>query len=317
MNTIETPCITVPLEREAHRLARQFATEQITSKKGKQVYLNTLAVYGVSSYLKYLQIQTDLSQGYSWQPGMRALFNVADLFLPGVGKLECRPLLPGEIACSLPLEVKSDRFGYVVVQLSKRLDSVQLLGFVKAVDICDDSEQILIADLQPLDALLDCLPEQVTQLPSKMQVNLSHWFDNILEAGWQTVEALLNTEAPNLAFSVPRLRGTDADNQAVSAGKLIDLGMQLAGHSVALIVTVTPKAEAEVVIRLRVYPGGGQTHLPPGLQLTISDDSGNCLEVQARGEDNWIQQEFCGEPREHFSVKLALGDASITEDFVI
>ncbi len=158
MNTTETPYyITVPLEREAHRLARQFATEQITSEKGKQVYLNTLAVYGVSSYLKYLQIKTDFSQGQSWQTGMRALFNVADLFLPGIGKLECRPLLPGEIACSLPLEVKEDRIGYVIVQFSEHLDSVQLLGFVKGADICEDSEQILIADLQPLDALLEAL----------------------------------------------------------------------------------------------------------------------------------------------------------------
>jgi hypothetical protein len=41
------------------------------------------------------------------------------------------------------------------------------------------------------------------------------------------------------------------------------------------------------------------------------------LQVQARSDDNWIQLEFSGEPGERFSLKLALGDVSITEDFVI
>ncbi len=174
-----------------------------------------------------------------------------------------------------------------------------------------------VAPWNPLRALLDCLPDQSTQLLNEGQVNLSHWFNNVFEAGWQTLEALLNTKVPNLAFSLSRSREINVDNQGVSAGKLIDLGMQLTGHSVTLIVTVIRKSDAEVVIRLRVYPSGSQAHLPPGLQLTILDNSGTCLEVQARGEDDWMQQEFCGEPGEHFSVKLALDDASITEDFMI
>lgn len=324
--TSQATLLTVPLGREAHCVARQFATEQVTPQKGKQVYLNTLAVYAVHSYLKWLKVETDLHQGHSWHSGMRTVFNVADLSIPGTGKLECRPVLPGEAVCELPLEARRDRIGYVAVQFGERLDKAQLLGFA-TVDISNSSEQILIADLQPLDTLLDFIPPNVIEQPvttSKMPVNLSCWLQNCFEAGWQTMEALLRTEVVNLAVGVrsaKRLSEMNADDDPVvdvSAGKLIDWGMQLAGHAVVLNVKVTQRADESVKIRLRVYPAGEQTYLPPGLQLILIDEAGATrLEAQARSTDNWIQLELSGEPEERFSVRVALENVSITEDFII
>lgn len=328
MNSTETARLTVPLQSESHAIARQFAAEQTTPQKGKKTYLNTLAIYAVHSYLKWLQIETALSQSDSWHPGMRTLFDVADLVIPGVGKLECRPVLPGETTLSLPPEVTEDRIGYVAVQFNERLNEVQLLGFFRAVDIPDAGEQILIADLQPLDALLDYIPTNVTvDVPvlttSNMPVHLSRWLNNIFDAGWQTVEALLSTEAANPAFSVRSAYNLKESNPntsvvGITRGKLIDLGMLLVGRSVTLLVAIAPAANSEVDIRVRVYPARSQTYLPPNLQLIVQDESGaTILEAQARNADNWIQLEFSGEPGEQFSVKLALGDVSITEDFVI
>lgn len=327
MNSIETPYLTVPLSGKAHRLAKQFAAEQTTPQKGTKTYLNTLAVYAVHRYLKWLQIETDLSQGDSWHPGLRSLFDVADLVLPGLGKLECRPVLPGEMTVFLPPEATLNRMGYVVVQFGERLDQVQLLGFAAAVQLPDALEQIQIADLQPLDALWDCIPDPVAQGPrltaSKLRVNLSRWLQLHFEAGWQTMEALFSPAASNPALSVrsaDRVRETKTENSGdrVTGGKLIDLGIQLADHPVILLVTLAPEAKGEVGVHLRVYPTGRQIYLPPTLQLIISDESGaTCLEAQARSDDNWIQLEFSGEPGEQFSAKVALGDVSITEDFVI
>ena len=326
----ETPLLTVPLRHEAHSIAKQFATEQATPHKGKQVYLNTLAVYAVQSYLKWLKIETDLSQSHSWHPGFRALMNVADLVLPSVGRLECRPVMPGETACSLPLEVTEDRIGYVAVQFGDRLDEVQLLGFLRTDDISDASEQILIAALQPLDTFLDCIPSkskvQITETPSWKDgassdfVNLSRWLENTFEAGWQSLEDLMRTRAVNPVGvrGVKLLREMYADNPAIgiSAGKLIDLGMQLVDHRVALIIKIVPTNE-EVDIRLRLYPTG-KRYLPPGLQLAVLDESGaTCIDAQARSNDNWIQLQFSVEPGDQFSVKVALGDVSLTESFVI
>ncbi|NES00654.1 MAG: DUF1822 family protein, partial [Symploca sp. SIO1B1] len=47
MNSTEIPMVNIPLASKAHQLAEQFAAEQISADKSKQVYLNTLSVYAV------------------------------------------------------------------------------------------------------------------------------------------------------------------------------------------------------------------------------------------------------------------------------
>lgn len=160
MNIAELPLLTVPLELKAHEMARQLAAVQSTVQKGKRVYLNALAVYAVHSYLKWLQIETDWEGSDSFNPAKTALANVADLVIPGIGSLECRPVLPGETTILLPEEVIENRIGYVGVQFSDRLDSVQLLGFVPSLDSSNPPQQIAVAELMPIDALI----EQITRL---------------------------------------------------------------------------------------------------------------------------------------------------------
>lgn len=323
MNSVEIPLLTVPLDREVHTIAEQFAAEQATPQKGKRVYLNTLAVYAVHNYLRWLQIETALSHRDSWYSSLQAVFDVATLLLPGVGKLECRPVLPGETTFSVS-PMTEDRIGYVAVQFSECLDTVQLLGFIPAINAPEQSEQLPIANLQPLDTLLDYIPEEIPLPTANNQpINLSLWFEKTFEAGWQTVEALLGTQATNLAFSV---RSTyqlsnpahPATGVTLMRGKLIDLGIQQTSQPLALIVTLTPETSEEVNICLQVHPTGEQLYLPPNLQLIVLDESGaTCMEATASSADNWLQQEFSGQPQERFSVKVALGDVSITENFVI
>ena len=312
MNSTETPQLTVPLGSEAHAIARQFAAEQTTPQKGKKTYLNTLAVYAVHSYLKWLQIETELSQSDSWHPGLRSLFDVADLVVPSQGKLECRPVLPGETTFLLPPEVAEDRIGYVAVQFDERLNEVQLLGFARAVDTF--REQIFIADLQPLDVLLGCIPSNAD---SKMWVNLSRWLQNNVEAGWQTLEDLFSVGAANPAFSFRNVNNLIDDPNdlvvGVSRGKLIDLGTQL----VILVVTIEPVVNEQIDIGVRVYPADSQ-HLPQNLQLIVLNEfQETILDAQAGTTDDLMQLELSGEPKERFSVKVALEDVSITEHFVI
>ena len=329
MNSTETPYIAVPLGREAHAIAGQFAANQATQEKGKQVYLNTLAVYAVHSYLKWMEIETNLSQSDSWHPGLQPLSDVADLVLPGIGRLECRPVLPGEISVRIPPQATEDRIGYVAVQFSESLNEVQLLGFVRTVNASKQPQQIAItslsfanANLQPLDVLLDYIPETST---STVPVNLNRWFENIFEAGWQTVEALFSPQVANPALSVRNAHqlgeiNTEDSAPGVKRGKLINLGIQLAGNPVALIVTVTPATDEEADIRLQVYPTGRQIYLPQGLQLSVLDENGAAvpaLEATARSADNCIQLAFSVQPGEQFSVQLAFGDVSITEEFLL
>lgn len=335
MNKTKAPLLTIPLGGEAHRFAQQFAAQQATPQKGKRVYFNTLAVYAVHSYLKWLQIETSLRQSDSWHPGKRAVFDVADLALPGIGKLECRPVLLGETACYFPPEVTENRIGYVGVQFGEILSEVELLGFARAVDADNPPEELQIADFQPLDALIDRInqlkaaidnvfsPQQVgidpvvlredAVSPSQTPVNLSPWLQNVFEGAWQSLESFLGTA--NLAWSFRRL---DRPETIVRGGKLIDLGIQLAGHPVALVVTLLPEADQKINVILQLHPAVGQMHLPQSTRLIVLDKSGEIfLEVQARSADNFIQLQFSGIAGERFSVEVALGVASIREDFVI
>jgi hypothetical protein len=139
----------------------------------------------------------------------------------------------------------------------------------------------------------------------------------------ENIETLLNQEEAPLDFAFRSAESALLDQESLDSGgirraKLIDLGMQLAGYKVALIVELTPQSHNRRHILLQVHPAGNQIYLPPLLQLIVLDEFGLVfLETQARNADNYIQLQFDGLPGEQFSVKVALGDASITEDFVI
>lgn len=313
----------LPITRMARRKAQEFADMQPTPQKAEQVRLNTLAVYVINDYLQMINIPTDLAISDSWNPITRLCADVADLEIIGVGRLECRPLKPQAETCYVPPEVWSDRIGYVAVQIDESAWEASVLGFSQTAEA-----ELLMADLLPIEALIDCLSQPLTEpnttvpVIQRSTVNLSQWLVNVFESSWQTVESLLNPEELAPVF---RLRSADniitANNEnspTISRAKLIDLGVQIASQPFALIVDFTSVSEPRKDIRLQVHPSGNQIYLPPALQLIVLDETGLVfLEAQARSADNYIQLQFSGLPGEKFSVKVALGEASITEDFVV
>ncbi|MBD0364092.1 MAG: DUF1822 family protein [Coleofasciculus sp. C3-bin4] len=314
MNSIAPPSVTVPLSDTAHQLARQFAQEQATPEKGVRVYLNTLAVWAVHRYLKWLRYEPNLTSSDSWHPGMRAMFDVADLVLPNLGKLECRRVLPGETSVTLPPEVMQDRVGYVAVQFGSRatpgepvyLEEAQLIGFAPSVAI-DPPEELQLNDLQSLDELieyLDQLESALSAAPDKTRSQLNNWLQNLFEAGWQTVEEVLTPQTPLLALR----------RSTVRRAKRIELQT----NAVVLIVTLQPENRERLGIHLQVCSINPQMTLPPQLKLMILTDSGEVFrEIIASGTDTFMQYEFSGQVGEQFSIKVALRDVSITEAFVI
>ncbi|MUG99914.1 DUF1822 family protein [Scytonema sp. UIC 10036] len=311
MTSIELEPIGVPLGKDAHRWAEMFASEQATPQKGRQVYLNTLAVCAVHSYLKWLMVETDLRSGDSWEPGVRAIFNVADLVVPNVGKLECRPVLPGAVAFELPMEVTQNRFGYVAVQFNSQLDSVELLGFISAI-IADESREIVqLSELQPLDTLIETIyavhsNEVVSSRMTSEQffINLRQWFEGIFHQDWQPAEWALAGNFRNIS------RVTNC----VSRSKEI----YLLDRPLLLFVEVTPQEADSVDIRIRLYPGKNGIYLPENVQLVLFDEVGNaCMEAQSKKTDTWMQLEFSCQQSEMFSVKVVLEGTSLTEKFIV
>ena len=308
-NITTTDCLTftVPLTLDAHRIAQSFHSRQSNLQHAKQVYLNTLAVYAVNFYLKLLRIETDLAASDSWNPIMQTLANTADLVIKNQGRLECRPVLPGEQLCHIPPEVGSNRIGYVVVQLNQSLTEATLLGFMPIVA----AETIPINKLRSLEALIEQLN------PS---VQLSQWLQNAFGAGWEAIETLFSPPPEELAFAFRCSTSLSNPSKTpaivgVRRGKILHL--EKSGERVALLVGLASQATATIDISVEIYPTDSQIYLPRDLQLMVLDEEGEAvMQAQARSTKS-IQLEFSGEPGEHFSVKVALGDVSITELFLI
>lgn len=299
----------VPLGAEAHRLARQFC-RQHEPKKAKQVYLNTLAVSAVKFYLRCIGIETNWAASLSWNPVFQSLIDVADIEIPNIGKLECRAVLPEANVVSFPPEVWSDRIGYVAVQLDSLLVEATLLGFTKMVP---QSGELPLSQLRSLDDLLEHL-HQIRIQSNSLRVNLSQWFEHLFTDSWQSVEALLARQE-NLAFSLRNASGLG--EASVKRAKLIDLGLQLANQSVALLVALAPDIDPKVVILVQLHPTGGETYLPPDIKLILLSD-GVIQEVQSRHQDHYIQlKRFRANPGECFNIQIAFGNVIVTEPFAI
>ncbi|HAT14570.1 MAG TPA: hypothetical protein DCS91_14285 [Microcoleaceae bacterium UBA11344] len=149
-------CITIRFQKQDCELAEKFAASQPNAEKNQQVYRNTLAVLAVNTFVKELRYETDLDAGESWHPVLRMFHNVADLVLPGIGKIECCPVILGETAISLP-EVRENRIAYIAVGFAEPFDKVKLLGFIPAGEFLDETEAISLTNLKPVEELLDYL----------------------------------------------------------------------------------------------------------------------------------------------------------------
>lgn len=305
----------LPISETARLTARSFAQQQPTHEKAEKVLLNTLSVLTVSYYLDLMGVSTDINVSDSWNPVMQLSTDVADLEVPGVGKIECRPAFINDEFCYIPPETWGTRAAYVVVIIDESLQEAKIMGFVKAISI----EVLYYNQLLPLEDLTAHLKQQ--KLPLSNLVSLSKWFSGVVEYGWQTVESLLeNAELrPVYVFrSVEAISGVSQDETATTRrAKLLDLGIQIANQPVILIVEITPQTELQTSVRLQLHPTGA-VYLQPGVVLSVLDESLNLfLEAQSRSADNYIQLQFSGEVGERFSVKVGHDGAYITEHFVI
>jgi hypothetical protein len=160
MNTTENRLLNVPLGNEAHNFAKQNVAEVISlipinQKKeiGKQIYLNSLAIYTVNSYLQWLGYDSNFNGDFA-NPLLRSRLNLADLIITGIGNLECRYLWDNETTLIIPNEVTENRIGYILVQFSETLNQGKLLGFTADLN---PNQTISINDLKSLDDLIDYL----------------------------------------------------------------------------------------------------------------------------------------------------------------
>ncbi len=377
---------TVVLSLEAHSLAQKYSKQHQRPEKAKQVYLNTLAVYGVNFYFQVLGVETDYDKSNSSNLLTQRFIDVADLYVKDLGKFECRPVLPNAKVLEVPPEAWDDRIGYIAVQLDQSLREAKLIGFTPKV--VDKKGIIPLNELHSLEEFPEYLSQKrqqstqvVAQQASPQFVNLERWLErasNAFQYGWQAIEEGFGYQRVGIAgalrggqlemldlkdvkrwiaqvyASQPNAKQSQGNSLAeldvssaliqlieltqdaeiqwqaadflwqinpnyLGAGNrgVKDLGIQLAGYPVTLIVAILALPNGRRAVRLQVSMSD-RSYLPFGLKLIVLDEAGNLIqEVSARSKDDYIQFKFTASPGDRFSAKIALADASIAEFFAV
>lgn len=325
MNTwkiTENLTFTVNLKLAHRELAKQLSEEKLTRNKAKEFYYNILAVCAVKDYLELLGYETDWNNSDFNHPVMTTFADVADLEIKNHGKLECRAVFSDE-NIQIPEDAWSNRIGYMFVSIDESLQEAEILGFIPSVE---ETEGVI--SLNKLRSLSD-FPEYLSQkeqlvivkqnVGESIQagiVKLGKWLEETkeyMEKEWQNAEELLMRQPQNLSYM------TRNSSDAINKVKLIDLKMNLASHSVMLLMTVTPQSEDKLKINARLCPVSEEKHLPLGIKLEILSELDKALkEVKAESRDYFIQlPEFTGESGDKFKLRITLSDASLTEEFII
>ncbi|MFG6104064.1 DUF1822 family protein [Leptothoe sp. EHU-05/26/07-4] len=306
-----------PITQQGKRIAQQFAQEHTQARISERVRRNTLAVWVMHDFLSALGVPTDLNHSDSWNPVLQLTEDVADLVIPRVGRLECRPVLSGDI--TLPLEVLTERIGYVAVALDEVAGEASLLGF--GTEVSSTYPYLRLAQLRSMDDLpvhLDQIGQSQSGQLSSQLTCLGQWLEGQVEDGWQLAEDLL---AQYLWVPAFRQGGQTAQRETpvqVKRAKLLDLNLTLGTEQVALVLDVQQESATVVNIAMRLYPMGENVYLPQGLIVTVLDEAGTvCLTAQARSVDNYLQLYFRGCPGEPFTIRIDLDDASVVENFLI
>jgi hypothetical protein len=325
MNKMNDTSMMLPITRQHRQWAQAFSREQPTTSKEKQVYCNTLAVAVTRDYLEMLGFATNLNNSNSWNPVLRLMSDTADLELTGLGRLECRSIMIGEVSCEVPPEVWEERIGYLVIELDLDNGQAKFIGFSKIAG----EGTLSINQLRPLDILIDHLhslmPISSKDETAESGTRLSRWFTGLIDGGWQQLDILLSSSPmePAIAFrSNPNVSSqtlsTDlALEDRLKRAKILDLGIQLGAESVVLIVELQQVSLQRFQITFQVH-SMDSPYLPAHLTLTVLDNSGGeFMQAEARNADNYIQLCFEGERGEVFRAQIALNQIQVEERFVI
>ena len=179
----------------------------------------------------------------------------------------------------------------------------KLLGFIEKTT----TEKISRSQLHPLSELPKLLQQNI------QNTQISHWLEGIFHKDWQATEKVLAYGREKIALGTAR---SSKKHSPISRTKQIDLGVLLSNKSVALVITIQPEIEDKTNILVQVIPMDRDEYLPLGIGLKVMLES-ETAEIKAREADNIIQLRFIEPSKSQFTVQISLGDAVVTESFII
>ena len=325
-DTSQKSTFSVALTQSVHRLANQLAKQQSNPQRAQQVYLNSLTVHAVKFYCQCMGIETE----NNFRNLVASIpVDVANLSLKNIGTLACLPVLSESQVVKIPPVLRENRIGYLVVQFNESLTEGTLLGFVKTVK----TPELPLVQLGSLEDFL----EQIEIETLAPVINLSQWFENIFEGGWQNFTEAFKPSAPQPAwrfikpsqvtsFSPKNRQGRDSESLPSRLGKRkprvtgvkpINLGTNQTDYALDLVVSLTEAVQGKMDIEVQINPRDRET-LPMGLTLMIIDQAGQVFSERSAGiNSTMLTKGFRGKLQEQFTLKLSLEESSFTENFEV
>jgi len=303
----------VTISLKTHIAAAKFSRYHLQASKAKQVYLNTLSTEAVNYYLNFIGWSTSLENSDSQNQVLQTMMNVADIQIPGYGRLECFQVFPGQESITVSPEVWTKRIAYIVVELNQSLNQANVLGFLPQVS----QTKIYLSEFESLAQFPAYLSQQ-KKLAQSSRNDLSSWFTGILDHGWQKVEDLFpNTPALSFRNSRKLLNGlVKSSSPEIDGVKLITLSESLE-YNIALILKLQSQNSEEFNVSVVVCSGQKQEYLPQGLEILIIDEFNHPVMIAQANQTETIEFCFSGKQGEKFSVEMSLGDQVHLESFTI
>lgn len=328
-NRPESPLgvVPIPISSTARQQAALMAELCRNTDRKQIMRRNLLATIAVHDYLKLQGYLPDLKASDCWNPILGRTGEVSDLMVSQVGRIECCAIEPGESNCAVPADGQFDRSGYVAVEMDTEERWGWLLGFIPGGNEVNAIETLKRKNLQSMDEFGDHLYQLSWLKDARIVIDLGRWFkesqnseDELrsvmrnpgtqINGGWQHPETFFSYEELTPAF---RTR-----NNFVKRGKLIRLETEVMQQNVVLVMNLESLSEQDTNIILEVLPPSGHRYLPKDLHVRVIDDQQKAvMEATASGTNQNIQFNFNVIAGEHFSTQLILGEASVTEEFVV
>ncbi|BAY83943.1 hypothetical protein NIES267_34370 [Calothrix parasitica NIES-267] len=335
------------LEPEHFALAQKISSlEKTNHNTSWQIYLNTLALLGLEVWLE---------KSLPDEVIIRDIDRITTAGYLNADKFKICAIATESLLCEvveIPKAIIENpgNFAhfYVVVEVLEENEEVVIKGFLShkqliesknnfKLPISDGCYQIPLSffDMEPNHLSLyqryveasEFLPlvaqSQVTQtnqiaanIISKTTTKLSKWLQGVIDESWQALDSLKRPEF-NLDYS---LRSIDDETKRT---KIIDLGINLDSHKVALVICISPdnldsaNHQSKISVLAQLRPMDGDDYLPQNIKLILISKAGKVLqEITSNFQDKCIQLNVLkGEPGKQFSIKVSLGDSSIMEKF--
>ena len=287
-------------------------------KNDDRAYRNSLALYAADWYLKCLQFSTNLAQQKDWW--MKYISKSANLEIPGVGILECIPVMDDAVTVKMPLEARLDRIGYIFIRLNDDYTSAEVIGFTP-----NYREEVRLDCLQSTDRLIDYLSELESPLITTAVNKLGDSIDKRLNAVWEEIYTLFTPKSLIHREAYRSIRHHDVNavhkprTHSISAGRVIQLDEDPENTLVLSIEQWYALDDTYREMHFRIEPqDAANITLPTGLKFIALDEHGTAVStVETKAGDVYGEIVLDGESGERFSIAIESNSSKHIEKFEI